>query len=278
MRKILCNNSMVNAVILFAGCVLTAIASANMDKPASDLMQVLAGENRTPAYMVRDKYRNPAATLAFFQVEKNQTVVEIWPGGGWYTEILAPLLKQQGQLYAASFPAKSTVKYYIKSRTRFDAKLADNIEAYGAVNVTELAPPEYVNIAPLGSADRVLTFRNVHNWMKAGSAEGVFTAMHNALKLGGLLGIVEHRAKPGTSFDDMIKSGYVTEDAVIKLATEAGFELVATSEINANPADTSDHPRGVWTLPPSLRLGEVDKDKYLAIGESDRMTLLFKKN
>jgi predicted methyltransferase len=135
-----------------------------------------------------------------------------------------------------------------------------------------------VDIAPSGSADRVLTFRNVHNWMKAGSAEGVFAAMYDALKTGGLLGIVEHRAKPGTSFDDMITSGYVTESAVIKLATEAGFELVATTEINANSADTADHPRGVWTLPPSLRLGEVDKDKYLAIGESDRMTLLFKKS
>jgi predicted methyltransferase len=278
MKKYLSNNGAFKAVIFFVSCVLSAMTSANMNKPATELMALLAGEHRTPAYVLRDKYRHPAETLVFFQIEKNQVVVEISPGGGWYTELLAPFLKQHGQLYAASFPKQSAVDYYAKSRAKFDAKLAANMQVYGAVKVTELAPPKYVDIAPSGSADRVLTFRNVHNWMKAGSAEGVFAAMHDALKTGGLLGIVEHRAKPGTSFDDMITSGYVTESAVIKLATEAGFELVATTEINANSADTADHPRGVWTLPPSLRLGEVDKDKYLAIGESDRMTLLFKKS
>jgi predicted methyltransferase len=278
MKTYLGSNNAFKAAVFLASCALTAIASSNVDKPAVDWVAVLAGENRTPAYVLRDKYRNPAETLAFFQVEKNQAVVEIWPGGGWYTEILAPLLKQQGRFYAASFPAETPVEYYKKSRARYDAKMTANPEVYDAVIVTELAPPEFIDIAPMGSADRVLTFRNVHNWMKAGSAEGVFTAMHSALKPDGLLGIVEHRAKPGTLFADMIKSGYVTEAAVIKFATDAGFELIASSEINANSADTADHPRGVWTLPPSLRLGDTDKDKYLAIGESDRMTLLFKKS
>jgi predicted methyltransferase len=280
MKRYLGSNNAFKAVVIFACCALPVIASSNMEKPMpeANAVDILLGEHRTPAYVLRDEYRNPVETLAFFQVEKNQAVVEIWPGGGWYTEILAPLLKEHGQFYAASFPAETPVEYYKKSRAKYDAKLAANPEVYGAVKVTELAPPEFTDIAPMGSADRVLTFRNVHNWMKAGSAEGVFAAMHKALKADGLLGIVEHRAKPGTSFDDMIKSGYVTEAAVIKLATDAGFELVAASELNANSADTADHPKGVWTLPPSLRLGDTDKDKYLAIGESDRMTLLFKKS
>ena len=280
MKRYLGSNNAFKAVVIFACCALPVIASSNMEKPMpeANAVDILSGEHRTPAYVLRDEYRNPVETLAFFQVEKSQTIVEIWPGGGWYTEILAPLLKEHGQFYAASFPAETPVEYYKKSRAKYDAKLAANPEVYGAVKVTELAPPEFTDIAPMGSADRVLTFRNVHNWMKAGSAEGVFAAMHKALKADGLLGIVEHRAKPGTSFDDMIKSGYVTEAAVIKLATDAGFELVAASELNANSADTADHPKGVWTLPPSLRLGDTDKDKYLAIGESDRMTLLFKKS
>ncbi|MFT4998729.1 MAG: putative methyltransferase [Flavobacteriales bacterium] len=272
------SSNMLKAAAFFGFCVLTAMASSSPGKPGTGVIDAVAGEHRTPAYVLRDEYRHPAETLVFFRLEKNQTVVEIWPGGGWYTEILAPLLKDEGQFYAASFPAATPVEYYKKSRAKYDVKLAANGEVYDAVLVTELAPPEFVDIAPAGSADRVLTFRNVHNWMKAGSAEGVFSAMHSALKPDGLLGIVEHRAKPGTLFADMIKSGYVTEAAVIKLATDAGFELVVSSEINANSADTADHPRGVWTLPPSLRLGDTDKDKYLAIGESDRMTLLFKKS
>jgi predicted methyltransferase len=276
--KYLGSSNMLKAAVFFGSCVLTAMASSSPGKPGTGVIDAVAGEHRTPAYVLRDEYRHPAETLVFFRLEKNQTVVEIWPGGGWYTEILAPLLKDEGQFYAASFPAATPVEYYKKSRAKYDVKLAANGEVYDAVLVTELAPPEFVDIAPAGSADRVLTFRNVHNWMKAGSAEGVFSAMHSALKPDGLLGIVEHRAKPGTLFADMIKSGYVTEAAVIKLATDAGFELVASSEINANSADTADHPRGVWTLPPSLRLGDTDKDKYLAIGESDRMTLLFKKS
>jgi predicted methyltransferase len=278
MMKYLGSSNIFKAVVFLGSCALTAIASSGTGKPGAGVIDAITGEHRTPAYVLRDEYRHPAETLIFFRLEKDQTVVEIWPGGGWYTEILAPLLKDEGQFYAASFPAATPVEYYKKSRAKYDGKLAANAEVYDGVIVTELAPPEFVDIAPVGSADRVLTFRNVHNWMKAGSAEDVFSAMHKALKPDGLLGVVEHRAKPGTSFDSMIKSGYVTEAAVIELATNAGFELVRKSELNANAADTADHPSGVWTLPPSLRLGDTDREKYIAIGESDRMTLLFKKS
>ncbi len=265
------------AVKLVFATLAISIPFFSMAEEPSAIEIAVASEHRTEAYAERDNYRNPAQTLAFFQIEPDQAVVEIWPGGGWYSEILAPLLKDKGQFYAASFPADSEVKYFRISRQKYDAKLAAEPEVYSGVNVTELYPPKHNAMAPAGSADRVLTFRNVHNWMKAGNAEGVFAAAFTALKPGGMLGVVEHRAAPETSLDDMITSGYVTEQAVIDYAVQAGFELAAKSEVNANSADTKNHPKGVWTLPPSLRLGEEKRDHYLAIGESDRMTLLFKK-
>lgn len=164
-----------------------------------------------------------------------------------------------------------------KLNALLDEKLAAKPEVYGTPTVTELAPPNKVDIAPAGSADMVLTFRNVHNWMSAGTADGVFAAMYAALKPGGILGLVEHRADPNTEQDAKAGSGYVTEAATVRMAEKAGFKLVDQTEINANPKDTHDHPKGVWTLPPALSLGDEDREKYLAIGESDRMTLKFKK-
>ena len=154
--------------------------------------------------------------------------------------------------------------------------IADNPQLYGPVEITYLTPPQYTRIAPPGTADLVVTFRNVHNWLKR-DPKPYFKAMYDALKPGGFLGVVEHRAKPGTSLEKMITSGYMTEAKVIELVEGAGFQLVEKSEVNVNPKDTADHPRGVWTLPPSLRLKDQDRDKYLAIGESDRMTLKFRK-
>ncbi|MCG8434505.1 MAG: methyltransferase, partial [Gammaproteobacteria bacterium] len=207
----------------------------------------------------------------------DMTVVEIWPGRGWYTEILAPALKGHGKLYAAGFciDAKRPPEWRKNMAREMNAFYKDNPDVYGEVEVTELSVPECTDIAPAGSADMVLTFRNVHNWLKGEYEAGVFEAMHRALKPGGVLGVVEHRAAPGTSLEDMKQSGYVTEAKVMELAEAAGFKFVAKSEVNANPKDTKNHPRGVWTLPPSLRLKEVDREKYLAIGESDRMTLKF---
>ncbi|MFD1218084.1 class I SAM-dependent methyltransferase [Microbulbifer celer] len=241
------------------------------------LEKAVEGEHRTPKYVARDEYRHPVETLEFFQVKPDMTVVEVWPGGGWYSEILAPMLKDEGTFYAAHFPKETDVGYFKKYRGVYEEKLASDKATYGAVKLTEFAPGGDSEIAPEGSADAVLTFRNVHNWMGGDNEEAAFKTFYKALKPGGILGVVEHRAKPGTSRDQMKKSGYMPQDYVIELAEKAGFELEASSEINANPKDTADHPKGVWTLPPSLRLGDEDKEKYLAIGESDRMTLRFRK-
>ncbi|MEX2962012.1 class I SAM-dependent methyltransferase [Microbulbifer sp. TYP-18] len=260
----------------FAG-VVSAIAYAGAVQ-AEDLKSVIDGKQRTEAYVARDRYRHPEETLKFLGIKPDMTVVEITPGGGWYTEILAPYLKEGGRLYAAHFPAQSESNYYRRSLKAFKEKMAADEGSYSEVVLTEFNPRAGVEIAPQGSADAVVTFRNVHNWMRhEGDADKAFASFYKALKPGGILGVVEHRAKPGTSQEGMIESGYVTQDYVIKLAQKAGFELEATSEVNANPQDTADHPRGVWTLPPSLRLKDQDKAKYLAIGESDRMTLRFRK-
>lgn len=242
---------------------------------SATLQQVIAGHHRSAENKLRDQYRHPEATLNFFEVKPNMTVVEIWPGDGWYTEILAPYLKEQGKLYAAQFAADDTNTYHKDKLKSFTAKIKDNPTLYGKVAVTVLAPDKQLQIAPDGSADRVLTFRNVHNWMKHDQAAAVFKAMFKALKPGGMLGIVEHRGSLTKAQDPQAKSGYVTEDYVIALARNAGFEFLAKSEINANPKDTKDYPEGVWTLPPSLKLKDKDKAQYLAIGESDRMTLKF---
>ena len=241
------------------------------------LQAVIGGEHRSETNKARDRYRHPYETLSWFGVEKNMTVVEIFPGGGWYSEIIAPYLKDSGQYYGAGFDADSDIKFFRENARRFKDKVASNPEVYGNAIVTELAPPNKTAIAPAGSADRVLTFRNVHNWMKGGYAQGVFEAMYTALKPGGIMGLVEHRGDESVKQDPKAESGYVNQSYVIQLAEQVGFELIASSEINANPKDTKNHPKGVWTLPPSLRLKDQDREKYLAIGESDRMTLLFRK-
>lgn len=241
------------------------------------LQQVIAGDHRSETNKARDVYRHPVETLDFFGLRDNMTVVEIAPGGGWYTEILAPFLKDNGKYYAAGFDPDSDQEFARKGAARFQAKLAEQPELYGHTVVTVLAPPHKTAIAPAGTADRVLTFRNVHNWMAAGTADEVFAAMYQALKPGGILGVVEHRGDPAVAQDPKAKSGYVNEAYVIALATKAGFKLAGRSEINANLKDTKDYPEGVWTLPPTLRLKDQDRERYLAIGESDRMTLKFVK-
>ena len=202
------------------------------------------------------------------------TVVEIWPGRGWYSEILAPYLAGSGRFYAASWDQESTRRYVQRTLKAYRKKFIGKPDQYGEVILTELSRTK-IDIAPPGSADAVLTFRSVHNWMKLGYEVVIFEAMYRALKPGGVLGVVEHRGDPDVWQDPQALSGYVNEEYVIDLAEEAGFRLVGSSEVNANPKDTADHPKGVWTLPPTLRLKDKDRDYYLAIGESDRMTLKF---
>ena len=204
------------------------------------------------------------------------TVVELAPGGGWYTEVLAPLLREKGGYYAAHYGPNGRA-YYRRSLGAYLQKLGENDDVYSGVTVTTLAPPASVVIAPPGTADMVLAFRNVHSWMRAGTLAETFVAAFEALKPGGVFGVVQHRAKDGRDEERMKATGYVSEDYVIAAARSVGFELAGRSEVNANPKDTADYPDGVWELPPSLRGDEANREARMAVGESDRMTLRFVK-
>jgi predicted methyltransferase len=230
----------------------------------------VAAPTRTPANVARDRYRHPAETLTFFGVGPTDTLVEIWPGGGWYTEILAPLLADRGIYYAVG-----DEPHLREAR----AMAARDPALYGSIRFAAFPAAAGQPRVPEGSADVVLTFRNVHNWIMPDPpfGEEAFRQMYAMLKKGGTLGVVEHRLPEEADAARERKSGYVRVSTVRRLAEQAGFRLVGSSEINANPLDTRDHANGVWSLPPSLRGGDVDRDKYLAIGESDRMTLKFVK-
>jgi len=271
------------AVAIIGGCA-SAPTTPEAAKPvprdavtAAALEQVLAGSHRSAENAARDAFRHPLETLLFFGIKPGMTVVEAWPGaGGWYTEILAPLLAPTGKLYAAQMPAAPGNEFITSGLKAFGDKLAARPDLYGKVVVTALGPGAE-EIAPPGSVDLVVTFRNLHNWMNLGFAPEAFAAMFKALKPGGILGVVEHRGNPNKPQDPRAATGYVNEDYAIELIKAAGFELVARSEINANPKDTKDYEQGVWTLPPNYRLGNRDRAKYEAIGESDRFTLKFRK-
>ena len=247
--------------------------SATGDLPAN-LESAVNSAYRSPENKARDGARHPLETLQFFGVEPGMTVVEIAPGAGWYTEILAPYLSAKGTYYSAA-PWNSDSPYMVKNIEKFNAWAARHPEV--KINRTNFNPPAELEIAPEGSADMVLTFRNVHNWSSKGNEDKVFAAFYKALKPDGILGVEEHRANADRPKDLSAKDGYLREIDVVKMAEKAGFTLVGRSDINAHPKDTKDHPQGVWTLPPTLRLGAQDREKYIAIGESDRMTLKFKK-
>ena len=257
---------------------LAGLSAAAAQPTEALLDKTLAGEHRSADNRVRDKYRHPRETLLFFGLKPDMTVVEIWPASGWYSEIIAPVLAENGRFYLAHYAIENprTLNWQREARSKHEAAFAKQPALYGKPVFTSLGPPDYMAIAPAGSVDMVLTFRNVHNWSSEKTDGLVFKAFFDALKPGGTLGVVEHRAHPGTSFQQMVKTGYMTEAYVIELAEKAGFKLVAKSEVNANAKDTKDHPNGVWTLPPTSR-GRLDPLKYLAIGESDRMTLRFVK-
>jgi predicted methyltransferase len=246
---------------------------------ASSLDAALTGSWRTPANVARDGFRHPKETLSFFGISPAQTVIEITPGGGWYSEILAPYLRDGGQYIAAVVDPASVAEgksrdYQQKNKTTLETKFAGAPEQYAKAKIVGYDPKAPV-FGPADSADLVVTFRNVHNWRSAGQAEGMFKGFFAVLKPGGVLGVVEHRAKADVPADD--KSGYVGQAQVIALAEAAGFKLQDKSEVNANALDTKDHPNGVWTLPPVNEHEAADDAKYKAIGESDRMTLRFVK-
>jgi predicted methyltransferase len=258
------------------GSASAAATSATATNDA--LAAAVAGDWRDPQNVARDAYRHPAGTLAFFGIAPGDTVVEITPGGGWYAEILAPYLRDDGHYVAAiwddAIAGQPRYRYDLNRTLR--AKFAGNPAVYGTPEVRVFDPAAPVFGAP-GSADAVLTFRNAHNWVADGNAEAYFRAFFEVLRPGGTLGLADHRAKPGSDLATMKASGYLTEALVVGLAEAAGFVLEARSEINANPRDSADHPNGVWTLPPTNNHDPADDAKYRAIGESDRMTLRFRK-
>lgn len=267
-------NLRVAALIVAAAVLLTSCATQRGADTAA-LDRLLTANHRTAENRARDRQRHPSETLSFFGIRDDMTVVEVWPGGGWYTELLAPYLRDRGRLYAAHLDPASS-EYARRTVEAFRAKLTARPDVYDEVIVTTLAAAANP-IAPPASADMVLTFRNLHNWMMFGWQREAFEAMHAALKPGGILGIVEHRAEPDQPQDPKATSGYVAERYAIELIESVGFKLVARSEINANPRDTKDYEKGVWTLPPTFAAGAANRDRYAAIGESDRFTLKFVK-
>lgn len=234
------------------------------------------GPHRSERNVARDAHRHPLETLAFFGVRPDSTVVEILPGSaGYYMEILAPYLRDRGRYIAADRDALAAPQY-IADNQKLRERIKAEPQLYGRVLVTQFNADRH-EIAPPGSADFVLTFRNLHNWLERGELEGALRAFHRALKPGGVLGVVDHRGRTDLSQEAQMKLGYVREDVAIALIEKAGFRLAARSEVNANPKDSKDHPAGVWTLPPTYRLKDHDRAKYRAIGESDRFTLKFVK-
>tara|TARA_R110002049_G_scaffold294179_1_gene480690 strand:- start:1189 stop:1968 length:780 start_codon:yes stop_codon:yes gene_type:complete len=245
---------------------------------SSQLSEFINGEHRSEINKQRDVYRHPSETLTFFQIKPEMSVVEVWPGKGWYTEILAPYLKAGGgQFIAAGFPQHAGPQWRQDMQAEYNGWLAASPDNYDEVDIVELGPPSYWTVGADASVDAILTFRNVHNWLKGDYAGEMFDSFYKALKPGGIFGVTDHRAAIDTDLATMKTSGYLSQELVINLAEEAGFILEETSEINANPRDTKDYLKGVWSLPPTLRLGEQDRERYLAIGESDRMTLRFRK-
>jgi predicted methyltransferase len=242
----------------------------------ADLAAVVAGEHRSAGNRARDPYRHPVQTLSFFGLRPNMTVVELWPFGGWYTEILAPYLRDSGVYYAAAMDPASTSQEDQRYNASLRDLLATRPDLYAKVRWSVLAPGK-MEIAPAGTADMVVSFRNIHNWVWAGIEKDVFAAAFRALKAGGVLGIVEHRHNDPDFVPRTPGQAYVGEEYAVRLIESAGFKLVGRSDINNNPKDTKDYPQGVWTLPPNYALGDQDRARYAAIGESDRFTLKFVK-
>jgi predicted methyltransferase len=260
------------AAVLLAACA----AESSRQTTAQALTGILAADHRSEENRARDRYRHPKETLLFFGIRPEMSVMEVWPEPGWYTEVIAPLVRDKGKYYAAVIAQDPDSQYIGQRLDKYHQKLAARPQLYDRVAFVTF-PADGGDALPPASLDMVVTFRNIHNWMGRDAAPQAFATMFRALKPGGVLGVVEHRGNPAVPQDLKAKSGYVNEDYAIKLIESQGFRLVAKSEVNANPKDSKDYEQGVWTLPPSYRLGDKDHDKYAAIGESDRFTLRFVK-
>ncbi len=270
------NPRLAAAAIASALLVAACAATSSRQTTAATLTAILAADYRPEESRARDLYRHPKETLLFFGLRPEMSVLEVWPEPGWYTEVIAPLVRDKGRYYAAVIAAEPESKYISERLEKYRHKLSERPDLYDRVSVVSF-PADGGDAVPPASVDMVVTFRNIHNWMGRDTAAQAFATMYRALKPGGVLGVVEHRGNPAVAQDPKAKSGYVNEDYAIKLIEAQGFRLVAKSQVNANPKDTKDYEQGVWTLPPTYRLGDKDRDRYAAIGESDRFTLRFVK-
>ena len=262
-------------VIIFL--LLTMLFSGCAENGEDALDAAISGAHRDSTNVARDVYRHPKETLSFFGITPDMEVLEILPGGGWYTEILAPYLRDDGLLAVASFGHEHSVEYLRGIHNKLVEKFDGAPEIYGKVVLGVFQGETYLENFEDASFDMVLTFRNTHNWIRRGGVEDIYRSFYRVLKPGGILGVVQHRAEAGSDAKVTAEMGYVPESYIIGLLEGIGFELTDKSETNANPKDTRDYPKGVWTLPPTYRLGETDRAKYTAIGESDRMTMKFVK-
>ena len=267
--------ALATAGVLLAAACADATRSSR-ETTAEALTAVLAGDQRTPEERARDDYRHPKETLLFLGLRPELSVLEVWPEPGYYTAIIAPLVRARGKYYAGVIAVDPGSKHSMQRNEDYRQRLAARGDLYDRVNLVTF-PADGGDVVPHGTLDMVVTFRNIHNWMARDTASQAFATMFRALKPGGVLGVVEHRGNPAVAQDPQAKSGYVNEEYAIRLIEAQGFRLVAKSELNANPRDTKDYEHGVWTLPPTYRLGTQDHDKYAAIGESDRFTLRFVK-
>ena len=272
-----------SAILLALILFVAGPTQADFDaKTAAAVDAAIAGEHRSAENKARDQYRHPRETLEFLGFRSNMTVLEVWPGGGWYTQILAAALQDDGRLYAAQFDVNSPFDFQRRQFGQFLIKSGEAPVVYRKVRITHLSLPYQLDVAPRNSADMAVTFRNLHNWVEEPFGGGKyahlpFDAMYDALKPGGILGVVDHRWPDPATEDPVSRNGYISKERTIELAEAAGFRFVAESEILRNPKDTRDYPNGVWSLPPSFALGDQDKEKYTAIGESDRFLLKFEK-
>lgn len=269
MKKRISRLGLAAAVVALGACLIAATTA-----PDPALTAAVADPGRTAAFVARDKARHPVEELTVFGITPKMTVVELWPGGGYWTEILGAYLKKSGTYYVA-LPAPGDAEEDAGVQKWRD-RIAGEKDRLGTIRETMLGKDHY-DIAPAGSVDLVLTFRNLHNWMDDGYADAVWSAAFKALKPGGILGIEEHRGRNDKPQDPRAKDGYVRQDYTVAMARKAGFKLVGSSEINANPKDTKDWVDGVWTLPPSLSQKDKDRDRYIAIGEADNYVLKFQK-
>lgn len=276
------------SALLLLSLAVSGWASAAELPVDARIESAMYGSHRSEANIDRNPYRHPVGTLTFFGLEDGMTVMEIWPGGGWYTEILAPVIRGNGQYLVATWDAEipDQPAYRYRLNKSLEEKFAADPEIYDQVVMVPFSPPQSASLGEADSIDLLLTFRNTHGWIGGGLAEAVFAEFARVLKPGGVLGVVQHRAADGVDPAQSAESGYVSEQAVIDLARAAGLYLEARSEVNANPADSRDHEGGVWTLPPGLALcrdieSETEREAceapYIEIGESDRMTLRFRK-